>query len=69
MPLPAHMSDLAQRALVDHLFHSLVELAVAPLKADLQCLFRPGVGQLAQFVDFFLLEDQALLAENVLACE
>ncbi len=67
MPHPLDVADLADQALRNHIFGGLVELAIAPLQANLEDLLRPLVGKRPQRVDLFGLEDQALLAKHVLA--
>ena len=69
MPLRMDVMHVAQDALVHHVLHHLVELAVAPLQTGLQNLFRPRVGKRAQLVHLIRLEYQALLAEDVPAAQ
>ena len=67
MPLRVDMVDVPEDALVHHVLHHLVEVAVAPLQAGLQDLFGMFPRQRAQRVHFVRLEHQALFAEDVFA--
>ena len=67
VPLRVNVVHVAQNALVHHLLHGLVEVAVAALQSGLQDLLGMLRAQRAQAVHFLGLEHQALLAEDVLA--
>ena len=67
VPLGLDVRHLPDRSAIDEILGALIQLAVAPLQADLDDLIRVGLVQSPQAVDFLGREDQRLLAEDVLA--
>ena len=67
MPLRVNVRDITEHALVDHVLHRLIVLAVAALETHLESLLGVFSGERAEGMYLLSGEDEALFAEHLLA--